>query len=275
VDDALVLLLVIGGLISRRRHRIAPPLRGHAIGCPLWPVVSVQIGLYARRTTLQADKPLCNKGVLVDARISGIRDPVARKARITGYGAHMAFGPGAYQIGPGTGALHVRTAREGVAARVGHDLLIAFTRWSGTVTADGDDPATAHVEIDIEMDSFEIVEGTGGVVPLTGSDRKDITATARRLLGVDEYPHATFASTRITPRGGPATLDGTLEGALTVRGVSVPVRLDVAETGPTSWRATTTVLQTAFAIKPYRAFFGALRLADPVAVEVTVDLAGK
>jgi polyisoprenoid-binding protein YceI len=183
----------------------------------------------------------------------------------------MPFEPGAYQIGPDTGALQVRTAREGVAARVGHDLLIAFSRWSGTVTVDGDDPATARVEIDIEMDSFEIVEGTRGVVPLTDSDRKDITATARRLLSVDGYPHARFASTRITSSGG----HDTLEGTLTLRGVSVQVLLDVAETGPSAWRATTTVLQTAFGIKPYRAFFGALRLADPVAVEVAVDLARK
>ena len=181
----------------------------------------------------------------------------------------MALAPGTYKIGPDTGHLHIRTAREGVAAKAGHDLLIAFQRWSGTITSQGDDPA--QVEIEIDMDSFDVLEGTGGVVGLTGDDRKDINATARKLLDVDRHPQANFASDRITASDS----GGTIEGTLTLRGESATVTVEVAETRPSAWQGTATVLQSAFGIKPYRAFFGALRLADPVGVEVTVDLSGK
>lgn len=197
--------------------------------------------------------------------------PSAAVPNRAGYGAPMALAPGTYKIGPDTGHLHIRTAREGVAAKAGHDLLIAFARWSGTVAIGGDDPKSAQVDVDVEMDSFDVLEGTGGVVALTDHDRQDITATARKLLDVDRHAQASFASNRVTAGDTGATIDGTL----TLRGTSGPVTVDVAETGPSAWRGTATVLQSAFGIKPYRAFFGALRLADPVGVEVTVDLSGK
>ncbi len=183
----------------------------------------------------------------------------------------MALEPGDHEIGPDTGHLHVRTAREGVASRVGHDLLIAFQRWSGTITSSGPDPAGAQIDVEIELDSFEILDGTGGVVALTAEDRKNITATARRLLEIDQHGRASFASSRIRASDD----GGTIEGTLTLHGQSAPVTLEVTETGPSAWRGTTTLLQSAFGIKPYRAFFGALRLTDAVAIEATVDLAAK
>ncbi len=204
-------------------------------------------------------------------RIYGIQDSVAFGGRAAGYGACMALEAGNHKIGPDTGHLHVRTAREGVASRVGHDLLIAFQRWSGTITSGGNDPTEAQIEVHIELDSFEILDGTGGVVALTADNRKDITATAHRLLEVDQHGQASFASSRIK-----ASEDGgTIEGNLTLRGRSAPVTVEVTETGPSAWHGSTTLLQSAFGIKPYRAFLGTLRLADAAQIEVTVDLAGK
>ena len=38
------------------------------------------------------------------------------------------------RFGPDTGSLEVHTYREGVAARVGHDLIIEVTTWGGEPT---------------------------------------------------------------------------------------------------------------------------------------------
>jgi polyisoprenoid-binding protein YceI len=178
----------------------------------------------------------------------------------------MALSPGRYAIGPDTGQLRIYTRREGVAAKVGHDLLITFRRWSGTIQLD--DPGTANVDVEIEVRSLEIVDGTGGALPLSGGDRDDITSTALRLLEAHRYPTALFGSTRVTPSSDGASI----EGALTIRGHSEPLTLDVLETGPSTWTASVRVLQSAFGIKPYKAFFGALRLADEVRIGADVNL---
>ena len=46
----------------------------------------------------------------------------------------------------------------------------------------------------------------------------------------------------------------------------------MTEAGPGRYRATTTVRQTDFGIKPYSAFLGSLKVADAVQVEVNLDL---
>ena len=181
----------------------------------------------------------------------------------------MGLRPGTYDIGPQNGTLHLRTSREGLAAKVGHDLLIAFRTWSGRITIGSDDPADARLEVEIEMGSLDILEGTGGVAPLTSDDTKDILGTATKLLDVDHHPSATFTSTHISPAGTGATI----EGDLTLRGVTAAVTLEVTETRESAWQVSATVVQSAFGIKAYRAFFGALKLADAVTVEVVVDLA--
>jgi polyisoprenoid-binding protein YceI len=176
------------------------------------------------------------------------------------------LGAGTYVIGPQTGQLLLHTSREGVAARVGHDLTITFESWSGRVAVRTVDPVEAEVEVTIEIGSMKILEGTGSVVPLTGRDRREITSTALRLLDAEKHPQARFTSTSVS--GGAD--GGSIQGTLTIGGQAAPVTIDV--TGNGTWRASTSVLQSAFGIKPYKAFFGALKLADEVGIEVAVDL---
>ncbi len=182
----------------------------------------------------------------------------------------MALAAGRYLIGPDTGSLHLTTTREGVAAKVGHDLLIAMQSWSGHLGLGGSGPAGATVRVEVELDSLHIVSGSGGIAPLGADDRAEITRTALRLLDAAAHPRATFESTRVVAADGA----GTLQGDLTVRGTTRPLVLEVAQTGPSAWRGTATVLQSDFGIKPYRALFGALKLADAVGIEVVVELPG-
>lgn len=180
------------------------------------------------------------------------------------YRAPMTLPPGHHELGPDRGRVRIRTARQGVAARAGHDLLIEFTRWTGRLVLNEPPYVTAL----IELDSLQVVEGTGGALPLTDRDRREIAATARRLLDVDTHPTAHFESSWAIRTDAGATVEGTL----IVRGEPAPVTIEVRDTGPASWRGIATVRHSAYGIAPYRAFLGALRLADEIRIEVDIEL---
>jgi polyisoprenoid-binding protein YceI len=180
----------------------------------------------------------------------------------------MAANGGRHQIGPESGRLTLRTYRSGLAAQAGHDLTIDVTRWSGEL----DDPAggaPGALDATIDLTSLDIREGRGGIKPLSDRDRRDITGQARKQLDTGHYPEASYAATGFT-RGDAG--GGAIDGTLTLHGQSQPLRLEVSKTGDGQYRATATVVQSQFGIKPYSGMFGALKLRDAVDVEVTVTL---
>jgi polyisoprenoid-binding protein YceI len=188
----------------------------------------------------------------------------------------VAIMTGSFQLGPDAGRVVVKTGRAGVAARAGHDLTIEVTRWSARVEIPADDAGgvtAATIAAELDLGSLEVREGTGGVKPLTDGDRGQIKKTMAGILGDGT---ASFASSRITSAGAGAGTGagggGQVEGTLTIRGKAQPVRLQVSEPGPGRYAGTATVLQSAFGIKPYSGFFGALKLSDEVRVEFEVDL---
>jgi len=176
---------------------------------------------------------------------------------------------GNFRLGPDNGRIVLKTGRVGFAARAGHDLTIEVTRWSATVDVPGEDAggvAAAKVTAELDLASLEARDGTGGAKPLTDRDRADIRKTMAGILGGGA---ASFASTRIVRSG---VSGGAIEGTLTIDGRTAPVRLQVAEAGAGRYRATATVAQSAYEIKPYVGFFGALKLRDEVGVELEVTL---
>lgn len=176
------------------------------------------------------------------------------------------------RLGPGAGRVLIKTGRAGLAARAGHDLTLEVTRWSARIEIPADDAGgvtAATVAAELDLGSLEVREGTGGVKPLTDADRAQIKKTMSGILG---DAAASFTSSRIT-RAGAASGGGEIEGTVTLRGKAQPVRLRVTEPGPGRYRGTAAVLQSAFGIKPYSGFFGALKLSDEVQVEFEVDLA--
>ena len=176
---------------------------------------------------------------------------------------------GNFRLGPDTGRLVIKTGRAGFAARAGHDLTIEFTRWSAQIQVPAEESgglAAATVNAELDLGSLEVREGAGGVKPLTDGDRREIKKTMSGILGTGT---ATFASSRIIPSG---TSGGAIEGTLTVNGKTQPARLQLTSPGPGRYRGTATLAQTAFGIKPYVGFFGALKLRDEVGVEFEVDL---
>jgi polyisoprenoid-binding protein YceI len=180
----------------------------------------------------------------------------------------MAVAPGHYRLGPDRGRIVLRTFRDGLAAQAGHDLIIDVTRWSGGFTVD-DDKNLSAIVARIDMTSCVVREGTGGIKPLTDRDRREIAATARRLLSADRHPEAGFAASRFQPAGDDG---GTMDGTLTLRGLARPLRMQISQVGPGRYRATGTVVQSSYGIKPYTAFLGALKVHDAVDFEVEAEL---
>jgi polyisoprenoid-binding protein YceI len=187
------------------------------------------------------------------------------------YGAPMAVHAGRHQFGTDSDRIILRTSRDGMAATAGHDLTIEASRWSGVLTV-GDDLAPSALDVRIDLNALVVREGTGGIKPLSDRDRREIGGTARKLLRIDRYPEATFTATGFRPA---AAGGWEVDGTLTLAGASRPLRLAVSQTGPDRYRAEGTVVQSAYGIKPYTAFLGALKVRDAVGVEATVDLTGR
>ena len=176
---------------------------------------------------------------------------------------------GNFRLGPDNGRIVVKTGRAGIAAKAGHDLTIEVTRWSAEVELPDEEAGgvtAATVTAELDLGSLSVREGTGGAKPLTDRDRGEIKKTISGILGDGG---ASFTSSRIVRTGASG---GAIEGTLTIKGRSQPARLQVSAPAPGRYRGSATVLQSAYGIKPYVGFFGALKLRDEVGVEFEVGL---
>jgi hypothetical protein len=158
-------------------------------------------------------------------------------------------------LGPDTGSLTIKTYREGVAAKAGHDLVIAVERWSATA---GDDGA---VSLEADPRSLAIREGLRGVKPLTDRDRREIRKNIdEKVLGATPVAF-----------NGRARRDGdrvVAEGELTMAGATRPLTVALSVDGD-RLTGVAELVQSDWGIKPYRGLMGALRVRDTV--EVLID----
>jgi polyisoprenoid-binding protein YceI len=174
-----------------------------------------------------------------------------------------------HRFGPDNASLRVHTFREGMAARVGHDLILEVTRWEATVEA-ADDPAAWRVELDADPRSLEVREGLRGVKPLTDRDRVEIRKNIdAKILGGDPIR---FRSSDVRRDEDGSAL--TVAGELTMAGQTHPatVRLTIDDG---ALEATIPLTQSAWGIKPYRGLMGALKVRDDVEVAIESDAAGR
>ncbi|MFB4296387.1 YceI family protein [Actinomadura sp. NTSP31] len=171
----------------------------------------------------------------------------------------MTVREGTYALGPGDGRLLLRTSRSGLGRRAGHDLTIEATRWTAEATV-REPLEESSAKVVVVVDGLEVREGTGGVKPLSDRDRQDIAENLCKVLDARRHPEITFTSTGISASAGE------VEGDLTIMGTTKPIRVR-AEIEDDRVRGGATVQQTRWGVKPYTAFFGALRLADDVEVE--------
>ncbi|WP_082973508.1 YceI family protein [Mycobacterium sp. E2327] len=161
------------------------------------------------------------------------------------------------------GELLVRTGVAGRAARMGHRLTIAMTRWEATVAWASGEPVTAELTVDV--DSFEVLRGEGGVKGLSGPEKAVVRSNALKSLGASRYPEIRFNADTIEKSG-----DGyRLTGKLHIRGQSRKHVIDLrTEDLGDRWRMTvkSRVRQTDYGVKPYSLLMGSVRVDDEVTV---------
>jgi hypothetical protein len=175
----------------------------------------------------------------------------------------MTGTPGSHRIGPDHGSLVVKTYREGVAAKAGHDLVIDVTRWQATI-----DTVAGTLELTADPRSLAVREGVGGVKPLTDRDRSEILRNIDdKVLGAQPIE---FRSSSVRMPDGEGQI--AVEGELTMAGNTRPVsaRLDIGSDGRVA--GTITLAQSAWGIKPYRGLMGALKVRDEVEIAVETRL---
>jgi hypothetical protein len=148
----------------------------------------------------------------------------------------------------------VLTFREGLLAAVGHDLVLHVTDLSIDI-GDGD-----AIRARLGAGSLR---ATGAVSP---SDARDIERhAARDVLDAARHPSIDFVSSRVSRDGERARI----AGALTLHGVTHELAFD-AVADASHWRAEVRLDQRQFAIKPYSAMLGALKVKPEVIVRVAV-----
>ena len=170
------------------------------------------------------------------------------------------------ELGPSNGGVTVHTGRQGMAAKAGHDLIIDVGQWSATLDGSG-------LKATIEAGSLAVRDGLGGVKALTDKDKADINKNlGEKILKTGQNPQITFES---GPISDPSAAAWRLDGRLTLMGVTNPVQVPVTVQrgdSETKLTASVQVLQSQFAIKPYSAMMGALKVADAVEIRAEVRI---
>ena len=180
----------------------------------------------------------------------------------------MSLGPGEHDLGPPSATLRLSTYRQGLAAKAGHDLVIEATAWHANLVVPDEPDGVPSVTVEVDLRSLQVVEGSGGVKPLTDGDKEEIRKTMQKPLRTADYPTATFRSTGARVDGDQATL----HGELSLAGQTHPVELRARREGDGTVVGHAEIVQSAWGIKPYTGFLGALRLRDAVDVDVSVPL---
>ena len=166
------------------------------------------------------------------------------------------------------GELLLHTDAAGRAARLGHDLTIAMTAWEAEVSWAENGPTA--MELTVDVSSFEVLKGSGGVKSLSGPEKAIVRSNALGALDVKRYPTISFASNDIEK-----TTDGyRLTGSLDIHGTSKPRTIDLhTEDLGDAWRVSceSVIRQTEFGVKPYSLFMGSLKVADDVAMSFTAS----
>lgn len=164
------------------------------------------------------------------------------------------------------GELLIRTGVSGRAARMGHRLTIAMKSWQATVGWAGAEPVSAQLAV--EVDSFEVLRGEGGVKGLSGPEKALVKSNALKSLNAGRYPEIRFTADTIDK-----TDEGyRLTGKLHIRGKSRKHVIDLRTedlSGAWQMSAESSVRQTEYGVKPYSLLMGSVRVADEVSVSFT------
>jgi polyisoprenoid-binding protein YceI len=178
------------------------------------------------------------------------------------YDRPMTLKPGTHELGPDNASLVVKTYREGLAAKAGHDLIIEVRQWNATLDV-GEDVSQSSLSLHADPRSLYPRDGVRGIKPLTDKDRDEIVKNIDgKVLGGDPID---FRSSAVQAAGGGLSV----RGELTMHGQSRPASFELALGGDGQVTGTATLVQSEWGIKPYKGLMGALKVRD--SLEVVFD----
>jgi polyisoprenoid-binding protein YceI len=171
---------------------------------------------------------------------------------------------GIHELGPDTASLVVKTYREGLAAKAGHDLIIDVRQWGATLEV-GEDLSQSSLRLHADARSLYPREGLRGVKPFTDKDRDEVRKNIdEKVLGGEPI---SFRSSAVEADGGGGRL--LVRGELTIHGQSRPAGFELSVAADGHVTGTAQLVQSEWGIKPYRGLMGALKVRD--SVEVVFD----
>jgi hypothetical protein len=180
----------------------------------------------------------------------------------------MALRRGTHRLTPENASLEVRTYREGVAAKAGHDLIIDVTRWDAIVAV-ADEAAGWAIELNADPRSLEVREGLHGVKPLTENDRREIRKNIEEKILGGHAIRFRSSSVRFVEDSGRLAV----EGELSMAGSARPLTAHLSVEAGGALSGTIPLKQSVWGIKPYRGLMGALKVRDEIEVVVAASLA--
>jgi polyisoprenoid-binding protein YceI len=164
---------------------------------------------------------------------------------------------GVHQLGPDTASLVVKTYREGLAAKAGHDLIIEVREWGATLEV-GEDLSQSSLQLHADARSLHVREGLRGVKPLTDKDRDEIRRNIdAKVLGGEPI---SFRSSAVESADGGGRLS--VRGELTMHGQTRPASFELGVGDGGRVTGTAALVQSEWGIKPYRGLMGALKVRD-------------
>jgi polyisoprenoid-binding protein YceI len=171
---------------------------------------------------------------------------------------------GIHELGPDTASLVVKTYREGLAAKAGHDLIIDVRQWAATLEV-GEDLSHSSIQLHADARSLYPREGLRGVKSFTDKDRDEVRKNIdEKVLGGEPI---SFRSSAVEAADGGGRLS--VRGELTMHGQTRPASFELSVGADGHVTGTAQLVQSKWGIKPYRGLMGALKVRD--SLEVVFD----
>ncbi len=180
----------------------------------------------------------------------------------------MPISAGTHQLGPDSGSLQVKTYRDGMASKLGHDLTFEVTKWEATVTV-AEGGALSSIELSADPHSLEVRDATGGAKALSDKDRDEEIPKSIDDKVLEGEP-ISFSSTEAQLEQDAGTLSAS--GELTMAGETKPVSAQLTVDPDGHVTGTIPLTQSEWGIKPFKAMMGALKVKDQVDVVIDARL---
>ncbi len=163
------------------------------------------------------------------------------------------------------GTIHVFTYKEGMLARLAHDLRLSVVKWH--LEVEGRNVRGSFDPRSLEVDG--VVKGQRvDTKVLSQKDLADIRENIERhVLKPSQHREIRYEGRLVAAKAGKLTI----RGKLTLVGRTGPLELTLQKSGD-RWIGEATILQTRWGITPFKAALGSIKIKNDVTVKVDLPL---